>query len=78
MSKTTLAKDAYGTLTITDYLQGDTIADFLQQTGQKTEVSVRAPTVGGDQNSSNYVLDPRGVAIKSPGVVHSLGFWTSK
>jgi len=55
---------AYGTFTVSHNLQDYTIADFLQQVGQKTEVFVRFSTVGGGQDSSDYARDPRGFAIK--------------
>jgi len=55
---------AYGIFTVTHNLQDHTIADFLQQAGQKTEVFVRFSTVGGGQDSSDYARDPRGFAIK--------------
>jgi len=55
---------AYGTFTVTHDLQDHTIADFLQQAGQQTEVFLRFSTVGGGQDSSDYARDPRGFAIK--------------
>jgi len=55
---------AYGTFTVTHDLQNYTIADFLQQVGQNTEVFLRFSTVGGGQDSSDYARDPRGFAIK--------------
>ncbi len=54
----------YGTFTVTDSLNDLTIASFLQQAGQKTDVFVRFSTVGGGQDSSDYARDPRGFAIK--------------
>lgn len=55
---------AYGTFTVTHPLNDFTIAHFLQETGQNTEVFVRFSTVGGGQDSSDYARDPRGFAIK--------------
>lgn len=55
---------AYGTFTLTKDLSDLTIADFLQSTGKQTPVFVRFSTVGGGQDSSDYVRDPRGFAVK--------------
>jgi catalase len=55
---------AYGTFTVTRALGDFTIASFLQQPGQQTDVFVRFSTVGGGQDSSDYARDPRGFAIK--------------
>lgn len=55
---------AYGRFTLSHSLKDYTIADFLQQAGQKTEVFVRFSTVGGGQDSNDYARDPRGFAIK--------------
>lgn len=55
---------AYGTFTLTKSLSNFTIANFLQQVGDKTEVFVRFSTVGGGQDSSDFARDPRGFAIK--------------
>jgi catalase len=55
---------AYGTFTVSKSLKEYTIASFLQQAAQKTEVFVRFSTVGGGQDSSDYARDPRGFAIK--------------
>lgn len=55
---------AYGTFTVTRSLKDYTIADFLQNVGQQTEVFVRFSTVGGGQDSSDYARDPRGFAVK--------------
>lgn len=55
---------AYGTFTLNQSLADHTIADFLQQSGQQTDVFVRFSTVGGGQDSSDYARDPRGFAIK--------------
>ena len=55
---------AYGTFTLKESLSDHTIADFLQESGQQTEVFVRFSTVGGGQDSSDYARDPRGFAIK--------------
>jgi catalase len=55
---------AYGTFTVSKSLKDFTIADFLQEVGQETEVFVRFSTVGGGQDSSDYARDPRGFAIK--------------
>lgn len=55
---------AYGRFTLSHSLKDYTIADFLQQAGQQTEVFVRFSTVGGGQDSNDYARDPRGFAIK--------------
>lgn len=55
---------AHGTFTVTKSLQDHTIANFLQEVGQKTDVFLRFSTVGGGQDSSDYARDPRGFAIK--------------
>ncbi|ALP53021.1 catalase [Candidatus Tenderia electrophaga] len=55
---------AYGSFTLSKRLSEHTIASFLQQEGQQTEVFVRFSTVGGGQDSSDYARDPRGFAIK--------------
>lgn len=55
---------AYGTFVVTRSLSEYTIADFLQNVGQETEVFLRFSTVGGGQDSSDYARDPRGFAVK--------------
>lgn len=55
---------AYGIFTVTKSLSDFTIANFLQEVGQQTEVFVRFSTVGGGQDSSDYARDPRGFAVK--------------
>ena len=55
---------AYGTFTVTNPLSDYTIADFLQNKGEQTEVFLRFSTVGGGQDSSDYARDPRGFAVK--------------
>ena len=55
---------AYGTFTVTKSLKDYTIANFLQNVGQQTEVFLRFSTVGGGQDSSDYARDPRGFAVK--------------
>lgn len=55
---------AYGTFTVSKSLSDHTIADFLQNAGQKTELFLRFSTVGGGQDSSDYARDPRGFAVK--------------
>lgn len=55
---------AYGTFTVTNSLKDYTIANFLQEVGQQTEVFLRFSTVGGGQDSSDYARDPRGFAVK--------------
>ncbi len=55
---------AYGIFEVTKSLEEFTIANFLQNVGQKTDVFVRFSTVGGGQDSSDYARDPRGFAIK--------------
>ena len=55
---------AYGTFTVNESLKDFTIASFLQEVGQQTEVFARFSTVGGGQDSSDYARDPRGFALK--------------
>lgn len=55
---------AHGTFTVTKSLNYHTIANFLQEVGQKTDVFLRFSTVGGGQDSIDYARDPRGFAIK--------------
>lgn len=55
---------AYGHFTLTKSLSQYTIADFLQNVGDKTELFLRFSTVGGGQDSSDYARDPRGFAVK--------------
>jgi len=55
---------AYGTFTLSKDLSRYSIASFLQNVGDKTEVFVRFSTVGGGQDSSDYARDPRGFAVK--------------
>ena len=55
---------AYGTFTVTNPLSDYTIADFLQNKGEQTEIFLRFSTVGGGQDSSDYARDPRGFAVK--------------
>lgn len=55
---------AYGTFTATRSMKDYTIASFLQEAGQQTDVFVRFSTVGGGQDSHDYARDPRGFAIK--------------
>ncbi|APS45476.1 catalase [Piscirickettsia salmonis] len=55
---------AYGTFTLTKSLSDYTIADYLQQQGEKTEVFLRFSTVGGEMGSGDAVRDPRGFAVK--------------
>jgi catalase len=55
---------AYGTFTLSKSLKDYTIASFLQDVGQKTEVFLRFSTVGGGQDSSDFARDPRGFAVK--------------
>jgi catalase len=55
---------AYGTFTVTKSLKDYTIASFLQNVGQQTEMFLRFSTVGGGQDSSDYARDPRGFAVK--------------
>ncbi len=55
---------AYGTFTVTKSLKEHSIANFLQEVGQQTEVFLRFSTVGGGQDSSDYARDPRGFAVK--------------
>ena len=55
---------AYGTFTLSKSLKDYTIASFLQDVGQKTDVFLRFSTVGGGQDSSDYARDPRGFAVK--------------
>ncbi|OUR70317.1 catalase, partial [Bermanella sp. 47_1433_sub80_T6] len=55
---------AYGTFTVSNSLTDVTLAEFLQEVGQQTEVFLRFSTVGGGQDSSDYARDPRGFAVK--------------
>lgn len=55
---------AYGTFTLEKDLSDLTVADFLRDQNKQTEVFVRFSTVGGGQDSSDYVRDVRGAAIK--------------
>ncbi len=55
---------AYGTFRLTKSLKEHTVADFLQQVGDETNVFLRFSTVGGEQGSSDMVRDPRGFAVK--------------
>ncbi|HWV16726.1 MAG TPA: catalase [Cellvibrio sp.] len=55
---------AYGHFTLSKSLSDVTIADFLQNIGQKTDIFLRFSTVGGGQDSSDYARDPRGFAVK--------------
>ncbi|WP_218958936.1 catalase [Salinimonas marina] len=55
---------AYGTFTLTRSLRDYTVADFLQEPGQQTDIFLRFSTVGGGQDSSDYARDPRGFALK--------------
>ena len=55
---------AYGTFTVTKSLKNFTIANFLQNEGEKTELFLRFSTVAGEQGSSDMIRDPRGFAIK--------------
>ena len=55
---------AHGTFTLEKGLSEFTIARFLQHQGTQTDVFVRFSTVGGGQDSSDYVRDPRGFATK--------------
>lgn len=55
---------AHGTFTVTKSLKYVTIANFLQEVGQQTDVFLRFSTVGGGQDSSDYARDPRGFSVK--------------
>ena len=55
---------AYGTFTVSQSLKDVTLAEFLQEAGQQTDVFLRFSTVGGGQDSSDYARDPRGFAVK--------------
>ncbi|WP_218354256.1 catalase [Alteromonas lipotrueiana] len=55
---------AYGTFTLTKSLHNYTVADFLQEPGQQTDIFLRFSTVGDGQDSSDYARDPRGFALK--------------
>ncbi|OQW67876.1 MAG: catalase [Proteobacteria bacterium ST_bin12] len=55
---------AHGTFTVTKSLKDVTIANFLQEAGQQTDVFLRFSTVGGGQDSSDYARDPRGFSVK--------------
>jgi catalase len=45
---------AYGTFTVTKSLKNFTIAEFLQNEGQQTEVFLRFSTVGGSNKVSRF------------------------
>jgi len=55
---------AYGCFQLTKDLSVYTVADFLTGEGMETEVFLRFSTVGGGQDSSDYVRDSRGFAVK--------------
>lgn len=55
---------AYGTFKLTKDLSDYTIANFLQGVGKETEVFARFSTVAGGQDSSDFVRDVRGFALK--------------
>jgi catalase len=55
---------AYGTFTLTKSLKDFTLANFLQQEGEQTELFLRFSTVAGEQGSSDMIRDPRGFALK--------------
>ncbi|MDR1653225.1 MAG: catalase [Prevotellaceae bacterium] len=55
---------AYGVFEVTEDVTKYTCADFLNQTGKKTEVFVRFSTVGGGRGSADSARDPRGFAVK--------------
>ena len=55
---------AYGTFTLTRDLSDLSIAKFLQGTEKKTEVFLRFSTVAGGQDSSDFVRDVRGFALR--------------
>ncbi|MCB5186270.1 catalase [Methylobacillus gramineus] len=54
----------YGTFTLSRSLSEYSVASFLQNIGDQTEVFVRFSTVGGGQDSSDFARDPRGFAVK--------------
>ena len=57
---------AYGDFVLTKDLSEHTIANFLQKDkiNKKTEIFTRFSTVGGGQDSGDFVRDPRGFAVK--------------
>lgn len=55
---------AHGTFTLTQSLSDLSIADFLQQEGQQTQVFLRFSTVAGGQDSADHVRDVRGFALR--------------
>lgn len=55
---------AYGAFTLKKSLKEYTVADFLQNEGEITELFLRFSTVGGEQGSSDMIRDPRGFAVK--------------
>lgn len=55
---------AYGTFTVTKSLKEYTIANFLQNVGQQTELFARFSIVTGGQDASDYARDPRGFSLK--------------
>jgi catalase len=40
------------------------MADLFQRVGEKTPITMRFSTVGGEKGSGDVVRDPRGFAIK--------------
>ncbi|GJL57062.1 MAG: catalase [Nitrospirales bacterium] len=55
---------AYGMFTLTKSLKDFTLANFLQNKGEQTELFLRFSTVAGEQGSSDMIRDPRGFAVK--------------
>ncbi len=55
---------AHGTFTLTKDLSQYSLAKFLQGEGKQTDVFLRFSTVAGGQDSSDYLRDPRGFAVR--------------
>jgi catalase len=55
---------AYGHFEVTDDVTGFTHADFLSETGKRTEVFLRFSTVADSLGGAHAVRDPRGFAVK--------------
>ena len=55
---------AHGTFTLTKDLSDLTIAKFLCDVNKKTDVFMRFSTVAGGQDSSDFLRDPRGFAVR--------------
>ncbi|KAF8511280.1 catalase-domain-containing protein [Hysterangium stoloniferum] len=58
--------------TTTDFAKQYTMADLFQRVGERTPVTVRFSTVGGEKGSSDAARDPRGFSIKQVPVINAL------